>query len=174
MNEELAKNMKETCTSSEEFYNQALKLAPDLKKLLGTGKLVSDLKFASDYSYHSSSYAIPYARIVGDAGCFIDPFFSSGVHVALTGALSAAITISAAIRHDCSEEVAARWHSNKIREAYARFLFVVLGAYKQMRNQKEYILSDFGENNFDRAFKFFGPGAFLPISNPIILYLEKC
>lgn len=31
-----------------------------------------------------------------------------------------------------------------------------------MRNQKEFVLSDFGEDNFDRAFNFFGPGTLLP------------
>jgi flavin-dependent dehydrogenase len=167
MNEETAKKKKAGHASTEEFYKEALQLAPDLIELVATGKLVSDTKSASDYSYHASSYAIPYARIVGDAGCFIDPFFSSGVHMAVTGALSAAITISATIKGDCSEEIAAQWHSNKIRGAYARFLFVVLGAYKQMQNQKEFVLSDFGENNFDRAFNFFGPGTFL---RPSILF----
>ena len=28
---------------------------------------------------------MPYARVAGDAGCFIDPFFSSGVHLAMMG-----------------------------------------------------------------------------------------
>ncbi|TEY29808.1 hypothetical protein BOTCAL_0918g00010 [Botryotinia calthae] len=138
MQEQFAKEMK-----------AAIKLAPDVSKLLDSGKLISELRSASDYSYNSSSYAIPYARVVGDAGCFIDPFFSSGVHIAITGGLSAATSICAAIRQDCLEQIAAQWHSNKIREAYARFLFVVLGAYKQMRNQKEFVLSDFGEDNFD-------------------------
>lgn len=28
--------------------------------------------------YHAKAYKLPYASIVRDAGCFIDPFFSSG------------------------------------------------------------------------------------------------
>ena len=43
--------------------------------------------------------------------------------------------------------------------AQCRFLVVVLTAYKQIRSQKEYVLSDIDEDNFDRAFKFFRPGA---------------
>jgi hypothetical protein len=35
---------------------------------------------------------------------------------------------------------------------------VVLSAYKQMRSQSDNILSDVGESDFDRAFKFFRPG----------------
>jgi flavin-dependent dehydrogenase len=129
--------------------------------LIGDAKLTPNLRSASDYSYSSSCYAFPYARVVGDAGCFIDPFFSSGAHIAMTGGLSAAATISAAIRGDCSEEVAAQWHSNKITESYARFLIVVLSAYKQILNQQDYVLSDFGENNFDRTFNFFKPSRFI-------------
>ena len=51
---------------------------------------------------------------------FFDPFFSSGVHLALTGALSAALTIAASLRGSVSEEKAARWHDSKIGTAYTR------------------------------------------------------
>ena len=160
MNQDIATKKKATATSAQDYFNSALKQTPMLLELLGEGKQVSELRAASDYSYHSSSYALPYARIVGDSGCFIDPFFSSGVHLALTGGLSAGTTIAASFRGDCDEAVAAEWHSNKIREGYARFLLVVLGAYKQMQHQKEPVLSDFNEDNFDRAFSFFKPSEF--------------
>ncbi len=61
-------------------------------------------------------------------------------------------------------------HSTKVRESYARFLMVVLSAYQQMRNQKQPVLSEVGEDNFDRAFKFFKPGASLAPSCPIPLF----
>lgn len=160
MNQEIATKKKATTASTQEYYDSALKQAPLLSELLGEGKQVSELKAASDYSYHSSSYAFPYARIVGDSCCFIDPFFSSGVHLAVTGGLSAGTTIAASIRGDCDEAVAAQWHSTKIREGYARFLLIVLSAYKQMRNQDVAVLSDFNEDNFDRAFNFFKPSPF--------------
>lgn len=81
-----------------------------LMELLGpNSKQVSSLHSGADFSYHAKTYALPYARIVGDAGCFIDPFFSSGVHLAVTGALSAGATIAASIRGDLSEEKAANW-----------------------------------------------------------------
>lgn len=145
--------------NTEEFYLESLKtLAPNLMAIIGEGKLVSSIKAASDYSYSASSYAFPHARIVGDAGCFIDPYFSSGVHLALTGGLSAATTICASIRGDCMETAAADWHTKKISDAYTRFLLVVLSAYRQIRSQNEPVLSDIDEDNFDRAFAFFRPG----------------
>ena len=38
-----------------------------------------------------------------------------------------------------------------------RFLVAVLSAYKQIKSQRDNVLSDIGEDNFDRAFKFFRP-----------------
>ena len=158
--EKMNKKRAASGLSAKEFYLSSLKLAPRLNGYLSEGEMVTEIKSASDYSYNSSSYAFSHARVVGDAGCFIDPFFSSGVHLAITGALSAATTICAAIRGDCDEETAGMWHSNKVKEGYSRWLLVVLSAYKQMCNQSEPVLSDFGEDNFDRAFNFFKPSKF--------------
>ncbi|KAI5119655.1 hypothetical protein M0805_007746 [Coniferiporia weirii] len=166
MNQDIANKKKQAQTptpSARDFYLENLKLAPNLYELISTGELVGApdggpiVKSASDYSYSASSYAAPGLRVVGDAGAFIDPFFSSGVHLALTGALSAAATICASIRGDCSEEEAARWHTEKVGASYTWFLMVVLGAYKQMRAQSEPVLSDVNEDNFDRAFDFLRP-----------------
>lgn len=158
MNQDFATSKKREASSSRDFYLSSLKLVPNMQKLLKSGSFVSDLKSASDFSYSSSSYAGPCLRIVGDAGCFIDPFFSSGVHLAMVGALSAATTICAAIRGDCEEQAAAEWHSTKVADGYTRFLLVVLSAYKQIRNQNQAVLSDLGEDNLDRAFAHFRPG----------------
>lgn len=143
--------------SSKEFYFESLKLAPSIWELLSQGKLITEIKSASDWSYSASSYAAPNVRIVGDKGCFIDSYFSSGVHLALSSALSAATTIRAAQRGDCSEENSANWHSKKVTEGYTRFLLVVLSALKQIRKQDEPVLSDWDEDGFDRAFAFFRP-----------------
>jgi flavine halogenase len=97
---------------------------------------------ASDFSYSADSYAGEGWRVIGDAGgacfhhmevqrhpsrdllncfsAFIDPFFSSGVHLAMTGALSAAATIAASIRGDCDEKEAAIYHSRRIAISYTR------------------------------------------------------
>lgn len=167
MNQDIAtEKKKQAGLDTAGHYLESLKLAPSVGELIGGGKLSSGVKAASDYSYSASAYAFPHARIVGDAGCFIDPYFSSGVHLALVGGLSAATTISASIRGDCNEAQAAGWHSKKIADAYTRFLLVVLSAYQQIRNQTKPVLSDFDEDNFDRAFSFFRPStcSTLPLS----------
>ncbi|KAI4120885.1 MAG: hypothetical protein LQ338_006702 [Usnochroma carphineum] len=143
--------------STEEFYINSLKLAPNIWKFLEQGDRITEIKHASDYSYSSSSYASQYVRVVGDAGCFIDPYFSSGVHLALVSGLSAATTICAVLRGDCKEQVAAEWHSSKVADCYTRFLLIVTSAYRQIRSQKEFVLSDAGADNIDKAFEHFRP-----------------
>ena len=145
--------------SSVDFFNESLKHAPIISDLISRAQLAEDsgIKSASDWSYSASCYAIPNVRLVGDAGCFIDPYFSSGVHLALTGALSAAVTIRAVQRGDCDEDAAVEWHTSKVSEGYTRFLLVVMTAMKQVRRQDEVVLDDWDEKNFDRAFAFFRP-----------------
>lgn len=51
---------------------------------------------------------------------FIDPFFASGVHLAMTGALAAASTICASIKGQISEKEAQQWHDAKVGIAHTR------------------------------------------------------
>ncbi|KAG1812373.1 putative halogenase [Suillus variegatus] len=143
-------------------YKEELRRAPGVLRLIGNGTLrnngtLEGVKSASDFSYSASSYAGDHFRLAGDSGAFIDPFFSSGVHLAFTGGLSAAITIAASIRGLCSEEDAQRWHTSKIATSYTRFLLVILGTYKQIRNQSKPVMNDVDEDNFDRAFNLIRP-----------------
>ena len=80
------------------------------------------------------------------------------MHLAFAGGLTAATSIAASIRGHCSEEEAAKFHDAKVGISYTRFLLVVMGAYKQIRNQDVAVLSDVNEDNFDRSFDLIRPG----------------
>ncbi|KAG2366746.1 hypothetical protein BDR07DRAFT_1395703 [Suillus spraguei] len=157
-------------SSMEERYRLSAALAPGLVELLGPAKLVQKqvvggqpgeleplIRSASDYSYSASSYGGPGFRVVGDAGAFIDPFFSSGIHLAMTSGLSATVSICASIRGDCSEVDAAAWHTKRFSLSYTRFQIVVMSAYQQIRSTKLDILNDIDEDNYDRAFAAIRP-----------------
>jgi flavin-dependent dehydrogenase len=163
MNQALANSKKKAYASTKEFYLATLQtLVPSLSQFLEGGQLATEeIKSASDYSYRSSSYALSNTRIVGDAGSFIDPFFSSGVHLAFANAVSAAATICAVLRGDCDRTTAAKWHSQRVADGYERFMLVVLSAYRQMRRQAEPVLSDIDEDNFDKAFASFRTGMYI-------------
>ncbi|KAF7335081.1 FAD/NAD P-binding domain-containing protein [Mycena venus] len=87
----------------------------------------------------------------------IDPFFSSGVHLAFAGGLSAAASIAASIRGHCTEADAIQFHNDKVGTSYTRFLIAVLSIYRQINAQAAPVLSDIDEDNFDRAFDFLRP-----------------
>ncbi|KAJ6583048.1 putative halogenase [Mycena vulgaris] len=143
--------------SGETHYLTQIRLAPGLVNLLGDAKFMGQLKSAGDYSYSASEYAGKNYRIAGDAGAFIDPLFSSGVHLAFSTGLSAASTIAASIRGDCNEAEAILFHNQKTSTSYTRFLLAILGVYKQITSQESSVLSDVNEDNFDRAFAFLRP-----------------
>lgn len=106
----VAKKRQSGSPSTKEFYMQSLDIVPGIKDPLSNAGPISDIKSASDWSYSASDYVSPYIRIAGDAGCFIDPFFS-GVHLAMSGGLSSADTVAAAIQGNCDEITAASWHN---------------------------------------------------------------
>nr|BBL33407.1 putative flavin dependent halogenase [Helminthosporium velutinum] len=153
----LTAKKRETGLDSKGIYLDHIKTNPEISRLLKDGKLVSDIKTASDWSYCADAYASPYVRMAGDAACFIDPFFSSGVHLALNSGLSAAATICASIKGQVSELTAAKWHSRRVDASYSRFLIVVTSALKQILQGDEAVISDFDEGDFDRAFQHFKP-----------------
>ncbi|KAF7799925.1 hypothetical protein EIP86_011168 [Pleurotus ostreatoroseus] len=162
-----ARSGTHTHTTLADRYLTFLHLAPGVQALLGENAelvCVEDehgdapaARSASDFSYAAEGYAGEGWRIVGDAGAFIDPFFSSGVHLAMTGAVAAAASICASVRGDCSELEAAAWHNKRVAISYTRFLVVVLSAYKQIRAQTQNVLVDIDDDNFDKAFAFFRP-----------------
>lgn len=106
---------REYGSNIQEHYLRTLARAPNVMELLKDTKLDDEVRMASDYSYSATSYAGPGWRLAGDAGAFIDPFFSSGVHLAFNSGLSAAISTLASLRGDVSEESAAAYHSKILR-----------------------------------------------------------
>ncbi|KUL83536.1 hypothetical protein ZTR_10554 [Talaromyces verruculosus] len=159
MNQEMStqKKKESTTDNGRDFYIESIKDAHGVTHLLQNAELDTEVKHASDWSYSASEYASPYVRVVGDAGCFIDPYFSSGVHLAFSGALSAAVSISASIRGHCNETQAWKWHSTGVRDRFTRFLLVVMSATKQIRARDAPILNNQGEDGFDDAFTIIRP-----------------
>ncbi|KZP00964.1 putative halogenase [Calocera viscosa TUFC12733] len=149
-------------TTMKEHYLRQMKLCPGLMKLVADAELVDDgvtpvVRSASDYSYTATNYGGDHYRLVGDAGAFIDPLFSSGYHLALTDALSAAVTIASSIRDEVSEKDCIEFHDAKVSLAFTKFLVAVLSCYSQIRQQSAAVLSDINESDFQRAFDIINP-----------------
>jgi len=58
----------------------------------------------SDYSYCNTRFFAPGLALIGDAACFIDPVFSSGVHLATYSALLAARSVNSCLDDSTLDE----------------------------------------------------------------------
>ena len=87
--------MKTRRTTLREFFLDTIALCPPLAERLRAATLVSEVEATGNYSYtcdhsHGENYLL-----VGDAYCFIDPVFSSGVMLAMNSGVAAADAIHA-------------------------------------------------------------------------------
>jgi halogenation protein CepH len=72
------------------LYERLIRQCPPVARRLRHGRLVSPVRIVRDYSYSSRRFYGDRFLLAGDAACFIDPVFSTGVHLAcLSGYLAA-------------------------------------------------------------------------------------
>jgi flavin-dependent dehydrogenase len=83
--------------SLDELYAELLASSPEVTERLAGAERVEAVHPIADFSYRLSRFAGAGWATVGDAAAFLDPVFSSGVHVALATAARAADDIGAAL-----------------------------------------------------------------------------
>jgi flavin-dependent dehydrogenase len=82
-------------TQLVEILRHEIGQAPHTAALLADATMVVDPVVTRDWSYRSSRLVGKGWVLAGDAACFIDPLFSSGVHLALSaGVLAAAYAVT--------------------------------------------------------------------------------
>lgn len=91
--------------------------------LLDTAHLETDVTVVRDWSYQSTRMAGERWVLAGDAACFIDPLFSSGVHLALSSAVLASAYVTTALKttDDALREAAATAYEQLYRQQYRHF-----------------------------------------------------
>ncbi|MGH8678217.1 MAG: NAD(P)/FAD-dependent oxidoreductase, partial [Burkholderiales bacterium] len=85
--------MKSRSTDPTTFFLDTIKLCPALAGRLEQAKLTNRATATGNYSYCAQRMAGDRYLMVGDAYAFIDPVFSSGVMLAMSGAFMAADAI---------------------------------------------------------------------------------
>jgi flavin-dependent dehydrogenase len=79
-----------------EFFADTIAMSPELAERLKDAELVDGQVHATgNYSYSSSTCQGDRFLMLGDAYAFIDPVFSSGVHLAMTSAFEGAKVVQA-------------------------------------------------------------------------------
>jgi len=108
-------------SGADALYRQLIAACPEIADRLAAAELVSPVRVIRDYSYCSQRFYGPRYLLAGDAACFIDPVFSTGVHLAcLAGYLSAQAV--RAIASGADEATEQQRYDTRYRAAFERYL----------------------------------------------------
>jgi halogenation protein CepH len=99
------------------------------------------LRVRKDYSYLNTRLWRPGMALVGDAACFIDPIFSSGVHLATYSALLAARSINSVLANLVDEESAFREFEQRYRREFGVYYEFLVAFYDMHVSESSYFWS---------------------------------
>ncbi|WP_216899711.1 NAD(P)/FAD-dependent oxidoreductase [Nocardia alni] len=124
--------------SLTDYYLEVIAGSAGMSALLDGATRTSEVRAEQDYSYISDRFCGPGYAMVGDAVCFLDPLLSTGVHLAMYGALAASAAIASVLRGEVGEPEALTFFDYTYRRAYSRFLVLVSRMYTQYLGADEY------------------------------------
>jgi flavin-dependent dehydrogenase len=113
----------------DETLDAAIASSPSVVRLLARATPATRAQFEADYSYLHSCQAGDRFVLVGDAGAFLDPIFSTGVLLAMQSGLEAAEAISAGLKSGKLGAAAFRKFERTVERRYAHFRRFAVGFY---------------------------------------------
>lgn len=127
----------------EKMLYRMISECPMISEYLADSERITDgeygqIRVRKDYSYHNSRFWRPGFALVGDAACFVDPVFSTGVHLATHGALLAGRSINSSIEGLVDEETAFHEFETRYRHEYRVFYEYLMSFYAMNADFKSY------------------------------------
>ena len=119
---------------------------PTISDYLRDAKRVTEgqygqLRVRKDYSYVNTKFWRPGMVLIGDAACFVDPIFSSGVHLATYSALLAARSINSVVAQRVDEQAAFQEFEYRYRREYGVYYEFLAAFYDLNVNESSYFWS---------------------------------
>jgi halogenation protein CepH len=114
---------------AEGTYRELIRRCPAIAEKLAHARLVSPIRIIRDYSYDSARFHGPGYLMAGDAACFIDPVFSTGVHLACLSAYLGARAATRIVRGGSDEAQALAAYETSYRGAFDRYLRFLIFFY---------------------------------------------
>ena len=108
------------------------------RQMLSGARLTAGPSVVKDWSYTSSETVGDGWILVGDAACFVDPLFSSGVHLAMMSAVMAAAYVTASVRDPAMKAPAARVYQDLYHTEYSHFRELAALFYASNRTVESY------------------------------------
>jgi 2-polyprenyl-6-methoxyphenol hydroxylase-like FAD-dependent oxidoreductase len=113
----------------EVLLEHTIRETPGVARLMSAARREWPVRVEKDFSFGARAYAGDRFVVVGDAGSFLDPVFSTGVAIALESGMEAGRALDAALR---SGDLSARAFSvfnRRQRQRYRAFRRFVLAFY---------------------------------------------
>jgi FADH2-dependent halogenase len=124
-----ALHRREAKPTADESLDNYLSGTPAAPALLKDARRVSPARYDADYSYLARTMAGDRWVAVGDASCFLDPIFSTGVLLAMQGGLEVAEAIDAGLRAGDLSARCFAGYEKAVRRRYHYFRRFVVGFY---------------------------------------------
>ena len=147
--------MREAKLKPEAMFWQIVGETPKLAQALAAAKSVGEFHVTADYNYRAKKFATPRMLLVGDAACFLDPMFSTGVFLALRSAKLASEEVLEAHRRQRKLGWRARWR-------YTRRLRA------NLRNLERLVLAFYDNRSFAVFMERSAPWRLIPAINSLV------
>ena len=122
----------------QQFLMGQISQAPYIQQMLREARLVSGPFIVKDWSYICDQVVGDGYILVGDAACFIDPLFSSGVHLALMSGVLAAAYVTTALKDPDVAKAAASVYKELYYKEYSHFREMAKLFYSSNRTVDSY------------------------------------
>lgn len=122
----------------EGYLREQIAAAPGTARLLRRARLIHGPTTLKDWSYICRDVAGNGYILVGDAACFIDPLFSSGVHLAMMSGALAAAYLTTALEDNDMRLPGARFYKEQYRAEYDMFREMAKLFYSTNRSVESY------------------------------------
>jgi len=111
--------------SAERYLERTLALVAGVRARMRASSLVSEVRTAGNYSYSSVRAGARGFLLIGDAYCFIDPVFSSGVFLAMSSASLGADLVDACLADPACTGARLRAYERQMKRAIRRFSWFI-------------------------------------------------
>ncbi|MGY0057920.1 tryptophan 7-halogenase [Streptomyces sp. LZ34] len=116
---------------------------PQVRDMLSDARRVTEgpygeIRVRKDYSYCGTTFWAPGMVLVGDAACFVDPVFSSGVHLATYSALLAARSVNSVLAGEIDEKRSFGEFEMRYRREYGLFYEFLVAFYDLHKDEQSY------------------------------------
>jgi FAD-dependent halogenase len=130
----------------EKAFSSLIAECPMISDYLHDAKRITEgqygeLRVRKDYSYANTKFWRPGMALVGDSACFVDPIFSSGVHLATYSAMLAARSINSVLAGTVDEQAAFTEFEQRYRREFGVYYEFLVAFYDLNVNEDSYFWS---------------------------------